>query len=76
MTRIQGYVVVLEKDTREDDAEQILTALRMVRGVASVQPVEANLEAQVARLRVQTDVRKGLLAFYEGIGKETPPRGS
>lgn len=39
--RHSGYLVALENDLREDDAEGILNALRMVKGVVSVQPVTA-----------------------------------
>jgi hypothetical protein len=39
-TMHSGYVVTLEADLREEDAEQTLNALRIVKGVASVTPVE------------------------------------
>lgn len=35
--RINTITVVLEKETREDDCERILEAIRMVRGVLSVE---------------------------------------
>lgn len=37
--RHAGYIVVLDKDIREDDAEATLTALRRVRGVISIEPI-------------------------------------
>lgn len=40
--RHSGYLVTLARDMREDDAEAIITALRMVRGVESVTPVQSN----------------------------------
>jgi hypothetical protein len=44
--RHAGYIVVLEKDIREDDAEEtILAALRMIKGVQSVQPIVADFGA-------------------------------
>jgi hypothetical protein len=39
-TRHGGYVVVLENDIREDDAEAVINALKMTKGVVSVQPIE------------------------------------
>lgn len=36
--RFKGFLVTLDKETREDDAEQVLTALKMVKGVYSVKP--------------------------------------
>lgn len=36
-----GYVVVLEAPTREEDAAATLAAIRQLRSVADVQPVES-----------------------------------
>ena len=45
-----GYVVVLEEVLREDDAQEIINAIRMIKGVVGVQPVEKDpaLEIEVA----------------------------
>lgn len=40
--RHAGFLVTLDRDIREDDAEAIAAALRMVRGVAKVTPVPAS----------------------------------
>jgi hypothetical protein len=42
--RLKGFVVVLEEDLPEDDAEPVLSAIRMVKGVVSVKPVIARGE--------------------------------
>lgn len=52
-TRHAGYVVTLEKDIPEDDAERIITALRMVRGVLAVEPVAGNVETMIAESRAR-----------------------
>jgi len=51
--RHSAYIVTLEKDIRSDDAEEgVLAALRMIRGVAAVEPVTAEPFAeQTARIR-------------------------
>ena len=51
--RHSGYLVVLAADVREDDAEEgVLNAIRMIKGVASVEPVTADPGAQaVASMR-------------------------
>jgi hypothetical protein len=36
--RIQSAIVMFDREYRTDEAEAILAALRMVKGVASVQP--------------------------------------
>jgi hypothetical protein len=49
--RHAGYIVILREDIREDDAQAIMTALRMVSGVAFVEPVIASYEQVMARSR-------------------------
>lgn len=34
-----GYIVVLSKDLRKDDAEATLNAIRQIKGVVGVEPV-------------------------------------
>jgi hypothetical protein len=46
-----GYLVVLANDIREDD-DTVLTALRMIKGVKSVVPVEADHAQVIARARL------------------------
>jgi hypothetical protein len=40
-TRFKGLAVVFEQDLREDDAKAIVDAIKMLRGVLDVAPVEA-----------------------------------
>jgi hypothetical protein len=65
--RHAGYIVTLAEDIREDDAEHILTALRMISGVVSVKPVTANLDVAVARERVHAEVRARVLRLLEEL---------
>lgn len=56
-----GYVVVLEDDMRDDDAEATLNALRMVKGVLSVTAVVADqAPAWIIEDRVRSKVRARL----------------
>jgi hypothetical protein len=61
--RHSGYVVTLADDVRDDDAEAIITALRMVRGVISVQPVVADIQSVIAEARRDVEWREALLAM-------------
>lgn len=65
--RHAGYVVTLAEDIREDDAEHILTALRMISGVVSVKPVTANFEQVIARERVHAEVREKVLVLLKEL---------
>jgi hypothetical protein len=69
--RLKGFVVTLEKDLREDDAEVILNALRMIRHVESVEPVESNFDDQMNRSRIRSEFRDKLWAvLYPEYAKE------
>lgn len=61
--RHAAYIVTLAEDVREDDAEAIVTALRMVRGVLSVEPVVADYAQHIAEQRVDQKWRDRLLAL-------------
>ncbi len=58
--RHAGYIVTLAHDLREDDAEAILTALRMVKGVIDVRPVVADHILHIAAMRVDQEWREKL----------------
>ena len=45
--RHSGYVVSLDHDIREDDAEAVLNALKMIKGVLSVSPVMSEMGVQM-----------------------------
>ncbi|MEV0382374.1 hypothetical protein [Nonomuraea sp. NPDC050643] len=50
--RHAAYIVTLNKDLRVDDAEKILDALEMIKGVVSVEPVVADVMTHIAERRV------------------------
>lgn len=54
--RHAGYLVVLDHDFREDDAEAIVHALSMVKGVLSVEPVSDVVGVQLATARVRAEM--------------------
>lgn len=54
--RYNALTVVLEKDMREDDAEQLLCAIRQLRGVLSVSGNVADLTDHIAQERARHDL--------------------
>ena len=46
--RIKGLTVLLEPDKREDDAECIINAIRMIKGVVSVESHVADIDHHLA----------------------------
>lgn len=71
--RHAGYLVTLSKDIREDDAEGILRAITMIRGVLAVeQVVSENVMHQIAGTRRDSAWRGALLHLAkEGPGEAT-----
>lgn len=63
--RHAGYLVVLDTDVREDDAEEIITALSMIKGVAEVTPVAADPQAYITRKRRDRDWEATMLTLYQ-----------
>lgn len=59
--RINAITVVLENDIRDDDAETILTAIRMVRGVLSATPNVSELSDHIAQERVRRELGDKIL---------------
>ena len=69
--RHAAYIVTLADDVRADDAEQIIAALGMVKGVLSVKPVVAdNFAAHIERERVGRQWREALLDLLDNGPKE------
>ncbi|HMG15529.1 MAG TPA: hypothetical protein VK590_08790 [Saprospiraceae bacterium] len=53
--------VALEKDIRDDDAESLLQAISMLRGVLKVSPLISSPENWVAEERARHELRMKLL---------------
>ena len=62
MSRHCAYTVVLEKDLKDEDADVTLQAIRMIRGVQGVTPVEADPHVHVAESRAR---RRLLMEVWE-----------
>lgn len=65
--RHAGYIVVLDKDSRSDNAEATLNALRMVRGVLSVEPVVSNIEVHIAEERAKRELLTKIYDFLRSL---------
>ena len=61
--RHDGYLVILEKAIREDDAEPTITALEQIRGVLKVEPCISTSEGLVNGMRVKCQLLMKLQGF-------------
>jgi hypothetical protein len=64
--RYDAFIVVLEKNTRSDDAEAIVNALRMIKGVVGVEPHVADFTSAIAESRVRADYTRRLFDSLSG----------
>ncbi|MEK6829015.1 MAG: hypothetical protein AABY15_02730 [Nanoarchaeota archaeon] len=63
--RVKGFTVTLEKDIRIDDVEVIMNAIRMIRGIADVQPSIAGHDDLMNQMRIKSELREKFLQFYK-----------
>lgn len=57
-----GFVVTLDKDLRSDEAQAVIGAIEMIKGVITVGPVAGHsLEGQLAEQRVRSLLTRQIL---------------
>ena len=61
--RYKGFLITLDKEIRDDDADQIVTALKMIKGVFSVQPYINSAEDWMMYSKGVWDTRKEIIEF-------------
>ncbi len=59
--RINALTVVLDRDYRDDDVEAIVAAIRMVRGVVSVEQRVVSANDYIIRMRLVYELRNKLV---------------
>lgn len=70
--RLHSLTVVLERDIRDDDAEPILAAIRMIRGVQSVTGQVADIDSHIAESRARRELGEKL---FQVIYPDYPKKG-
>ena len=65
-----GYVVTLEREIREDDAEETINALRMIKGVLKVEPVVGSPMDYITVARARAAIATKL---WEALKEEKEP---
>lgn len=62
--RFCGLSVTFEKDIRDDDAQHIMNAIRMIKGVINVSPVSADIDGSYMKAhRIKMKFIKNLDKF-------------
>lgn len=65
--RIKSLIVALERDTREDDCEVIINAIRMIRGVSDVGTNVADIDDWTNRKQVKEELRKKIFEWFKDL---------
>lgn len=66
-TKIKGFQVALDMNYREDDVEFIVNAIKMIKGVISVDPIEAEFSDYVEIVRVKQEMREKLYDLINNL---------
>lgn len=72
--RFKGFLITLDKEIREDDAQPILEALKMIRGVFQVKPYINGAEDWMMYEKGVWDTRKSIMEHMKNPIKE--PKGN
>jgi len=59
--RIKGLLVHLDGDYKDTSADNIITAIQMVKGVVKVESVIANFEDHLNRSRARLELREKIM---------------
>lgn len=65
--RLAGFVVTLEQDLRDDDAQATIAAIRQIKGVISVEPVLGGPDIHIAEERARLNITTRL---YDALRKK------
>jgi len=65
--RLKGVTVIFKKDIREDDAEVLISAIQMIKGVKKVVPSINSTDDIINRARVREDIKAKLYNLIREI---------
>lgn len=65
--RYNAVVVTFEKDIRDDDAETIINAIRMIKGVLDVNPNVSDVNMHVAQTRAKIEIINKLYDLIKSL---------
>lgn len=63
--RINAFTIVLDKDIKNEDVQDLLTALKMLKGVISVTPNVADISDHIAQMRERARINHELIKIID-----------
>lgn len=64
MEKIKGFVVTLEKDISIDDAQPIIEAIKMIKGIIHVETHNSTIDDFMNREIIKHEIREKFIKFY------------
>lgn len=65
--RHAGYIVRLAEDLRDDDSAYVIAAIRMIKGVAAVEPIPGDHQLHIATERAREEIADRLYALVKEL---------
>jgi len=65
--RLKGAYIAFTQDIREDDAESIIQAIKMIKGVSAVETSVSNGEDWMNREHIRSELKERFWDFYKSI---------
>lgn len=63
--RHMGYIVVLEKDLKDEDSERVISAIGCIAGVVKVEPIVGNVEKHFAITKAKQEIWDKLFDVFK-----------
>ena len=60
----KGFVITLEEDIKEEVVDSLVSAISLIRGIASVKPIESDYNDQMNRETIRYEFRSKFIEFY------------
>ena len=64
--RYNAVVVTFDREIREDDAEHLINAIRMLKGVVDVTPNVSDINSHIAESKVKRELADKLYSILNG----------
>lgn len=65
--RLKGLTVAFNKDIRDDDAQSIIDAILMIKGVVDVSTSVSNPDDYMNRMQVKNEILKKVYAVFNEL---------
>ena len=67
--RYNAFIVILESNIRDDEAQQTIDAIKQIRGVLDVVPHVADSNTAIAEARAKNELWRKVFAVFKGKGE-------